>query len=125
MSTSAFAGNCGVHNLVGNWARKTELASTPDAKCGNALKTEKTFFIFVNKGGGKVSGHGLRETIKTFQNQNCSPKTTTFKYPSVELISNNGLSIVSENGAQAVSNCDVNTDRSQLKIGNDVYQRTK
>lgn len=123
ISIPAFAGNCGFHNLVGEWVRKTELASSPDAKCGNSVKTEKTIFVLVNKGGGKVYGHGQRESIKTFQNKNCSPKMTTFKYPHVELISNGSLSIVSENGAQAVSQCDVNTDRSQLKIGIEVYQR--
>lgn len=124
LSISAFAGNCGFHNLVGEWTKQTILSSTPDAKCGDSKKTERTVFSLSNK-GGKVSGLGLRKTIKTFENKNCSPKMETFEYPSVELISNGSLSIVSENGAQVVSNCDVNSDRSQLKIGTKIFQRTK
>lgn len=126
ISSQSFAGNCGFHNLVGEWTRTTELASTPDPKCGAAVQSEKTIFTFVSKAGGKVSGSGLRVTVKTFKNSNfCSPKTNTFNYPFVELISNGRLSIVSENGAQAISNCDVSSDRSKLKIGNVAYLRIK
>lgn len=125
LAIPVLAGDCGFHNLVGEWTSTTKLASTPDAKCGDVIKTEKTVFVFMNKGGGKVSGNGSRVSTKNYHNQNCSPKMTTFRYPSIELISNGDLSIVSENGAQAISTCNVNSDRSQLKIGSEVYQRTK
>lgn len=125
LSSQAFAGNCGFHNLVGEWTRKTELAGTPDVNCGETVETEKTVFTFVNK-AGKVQGSGLRVTTRTFQKKvECSPKTKTFKYPYVELISNGSLSIMSENGAQAISDCSVNTDKSKLKIGNNLFLRTK
>lgn len=120
--TQVYAGNCGSHNLVGEWTRETKLAASPDVKCGNAVVTEKTVYTFSYK-GGKVSGSGLRSTIKSFQS--CSSKTNTFSYPNAELSSNGSLSIISQDGAQVISDCDVSSDRSKVKISGQVYLRTK
>lgn len=126
LSSRSFAGNCGFQNLVGEWTRKTELAAASDAQCGESVESEKTVFNFINKGGGKVLGSGSRVTIRTFQKKtDCSPKSKTFKYPYVELISNGSLSIMSENGAQVISDCNVSTDKSKLKIGNNLFFKTK
>jgi hypothetical protein len=62
LSVQSFADSCGPHNLIGEWTRQTALASTPDAKCGKTLVTEKTVFTFISS-GGKVSGHGLRVSV--------------------------------------------------------------
>ena len=122
LSIQSFSGNCGPHNLVGEWTRKTELASTPDAKCGNATVSEKTVYTFAYI-GGKVSGHGLRSTVKSFQS--CSAKSNSFKFPHAELLSNGSLSIVSQDGAQVVSDCDVSSDRTKVKISGVLYSKTK
>ena len=122
LSISSFAGNCGSHNLVGEWTKKTELAASPDTKCGNSSVSEKTVFTFIYK-GGRVSGYGLRSTVKSFQS--CSSKTSTFSYPNAELSSNGSLSIISQDGAQVISDCDVSADRSKVKISGQVYLRTK
>lgn len=125
LSSTAYAGNCTAQNLVGEWTRQTELAAAPDAKCGVAREVEKTVYNFVYK-NGKVLGSGSRATAKTFQkNSPCAPKIRTSKYPYVELFANGTLSIVSENGAQAISECHVTSDRSNLKIGIHLYHRTK
>jgi len=125
LSTQSFAGTCDSQNLIGEWTNKTELASAPHAVCGKTLKNEKTVFTFVKK-AGKLSGHGVNVTVTTFQNQkSCSPITKTLKYPFVELYSDGSLGIMSEEGAQIVSDCAVSSDRSQLKLGKQLYQRTK
>lgn len=125
LSTQALAGNCNSQNLIGEWTSKTESALTPSSTCGKTVKNEKTVFTFTNK-AGKFSGQGVIVTVTAFQNQkSCSPVTTTFKYPFVEVYSNGKLGIISEVGAQVVSDCAVSSDRSKLKIGNQQYQRTK
>lgn len=125
LSIQSFAGNCNSHNLIGEWTSKTELALAPHSVCGKAIKNEKTVFTFVNK-AGKLSGQGVNVTVTAFQNQkSCSPVTKTLKYPFVELYSNGSLGIMSENGAQVISDCTVSSDRSKLKLGNHLYQRTK
>lgn len=124
LSNSLFAGNCGPHNLVGEWTRKTELAATPDVKCGETIVSEKTVFTFVYQ-GGKVSGTGSRVTVKSFKDKVCSSKSKSFAYPHAELISNGSLSIVSEDGAQVISDCDVSADRAKVKISGVVYTKTK
>ena len=119
---TSFAGNCGPQNLVGVWISETRLAASPDAKCGNAVVNEKTVYSFTYA-GKKVSGSGLRTTVKSFQS--CAAKTKLFKYPHAELLSSGSLSIVSEDGAQVVSDCVVNADRTQVKISGVVYLKTK
>lgn len=125
LSTQSFAGNCDSKNLVGEWTSKTELALAPHSVCGKAVKNQKTVFTFVNK-AGKFSGHGVNLTVTTFQNQkSCLPVTKTLKYPFVELSANGNLGIMSEDGAQVISDCALSSDRSKLKLGNTLYQRTK
>lgn len=125
LSIQSVAGNCGSQNLIGEWTSKTELALAPHSVCGKAVKTEKTVFTFVKK-AGKFFGSGVNVTVTTFQNQkSCSPMTKTSKYPFVELYSNGSLGIMSEDGAQVISDCAVSSDRSKLKLGNQLYQRTK
>lgn len=125
LSIQSFAGNCNSQNLIGEWTSKTELALAPHVTCGKTVKNEKTVFAFVTK-AGKLSGHGVNITVTAFQNQkSCSPVTKTSKYPFVELYSNGSLGIMSENGAQVISYCTVSSDRSKLKLGNHLYQRTK
>lgn len=125
LSTQALAGNCNSQNLIGEWTSKTESALAPHSVCGKTIKNEKTVFTFVNK-AGKFSGQGVNVTVTAFQNQkSCSPTTKTLKYPFVELYSNGSLGIMSEVGAQVVSDCTVSSDRSKLKLGNQQYQRTK
>lgn len=124
LSIPSFAGNCDSQNLIGEWTGKTDLASTPHPVCGKTVKHEKTVFTFVKK-GGKFSGHGVNVTVTTYENQKCSPITKTLKYPFVELYSNGSLGIMSDSGAQAISDCSVSSDRSKLKLSNQQYQRTK
>lgn len=125
LSAPSFAGNCNSQNLVGEWTSKTESALAPHSVCGKTVKNEKTVFTFINK-AGKFSGQGVNVTVTAFQNQkSCSPTTKTFKYPFVELYSDGRLSIISEVGAQVISDCAVSSDRSKLKLGNNLYQRTK
>lgn len=125
LSVPSFAGHCSSSNLVGEWTSKTESALAPHSVCGKTIKNEKTVFTFMNK-AGKISGHGVNVTVTAFQNQkSCSPVTKTSKYPFVELYSNGSLGIMSDNGAQVISECTVSSDRSKLKLGNSVYQRTK
>ena len=125
LSCQSLAGNCNSNNLVGEWTRQTELGAVPDAKCGEAMEIEKTVYAFVYK-NGKVLGSGSRATAKTFKkNSPCAPKTKMFRFPYVELLTNGSLSIMSENGAQAISDCNVSSDRSKVKIGINQYVRTK
>lgn len=124
LSLQSFAGNCDSQSLIGEWTGKTDLASTPHPVCGNAVKHEKTVFTFVKK-AGKFSGSGVNVTVTTYENQKCSPITKNLKYPFVELYSNGSLGIMSDSGAQAISDCAVSSDRTKLKLGNQVYQRTK
>ncbi len=123
LSTPSFAASCNSQNLIGEWTAKTELASAPHSVCGKTVKNEKTVFTFVKK-AGKFSGAGVNVTVTTFQ-KSCSPITKTLKYPFVELYSDGSLGIMSENGAQVASDCAVSSDRSKLKLGNHIYQRTK
>lgn len=125
LSIQAFAGNCNSQSLIGEWTTKTESALAPHAVCGKTVKNEKTVFTFVTK-AGKLSGHGANVTVTAFQNQkSCSPVTKTLKYPFVELYSNGTLGIMSDTGAQVISDCIVSSDRSKLKLGSHLYQRTK
>ncbi|MCM2352085.1 MAG: hypothetical protein NDI63_00610 [Pseudobdellovibrio sp.] len=125
LSVQSLAGNCNSQNLVGEWISKTESALAPHSVCGKTIKNEKTIFTFMNK-AGKFSGHGASVTVTAFQNQkSCSPVTKTSKYPFVELYSNGSLGIMSDHGAQVISECAVSSDRSKLKLGSNVYQRTK
>lgn len=125
MSIPSFAGNCDSQNLIGEWTSKTELALEPHSVCGKAVKNEKTVFTFVKK-AGKFSGSGSNVSVKSFQNlKSCPPITKTLKYPSVELYSNGTLGIMSQDGAQVISDCSLSSDRSQLKLSSRLYQRTK
>ena len=125
LSIQSFAANCNSQNLIGEWISKTESALAPHSVCGKTIKNEKTVFTFMNK-AGKFSGQGVNVTVTAFQNQkSCSPVTKTLKYPFVELYSNGSLGIMSDNGAQVISDCAVSADRSKLKLGNHLYQRTK
>ena len=125
LSLPSFADRCSSTNLIGEWISQTQVALQPSSTCGKAVKNEKTVFTFVTK-AGKVSGRGVNETLTRFQNQkSCSPTTKTLKYPFVELYSNGSLGIMSEDGAQVISDCAVSSDRSKLKLGSQLYQRTK
>ncbi|WP_409479759.1 hypothetical protein [Pseudobdellovibrio sp. HCB154] len=125
LSIQSVAGNCNSQNLVGEWTSRTESALTPHSVCGKAVKNEKTVFTFMNK-AGKFSGHGVNVTVTAFQNQkSCSPTTKTLKYPFVELYTNGSLGIMSEIGAQVIADCVVSSDRAKLKLGSNLYQRTK
>lgn len=125
LSVPSVADYCSSNNLIGEWTNKTELASVPHPTCGETAKNEKTVFTFVNK-AGKFSGYGVNVRVTNFKNQtSCSPITKTLKYPFVELYSNGSLGIMSEDGAQVISDCAVSSDRSKLKLGNHLYQRTK
>lgn len=122
VSIQSFAGSCDSQNLIGEWTNKTELASVHSV-CGKAVKNEKTVFTFVKK-AGKFSGQGVNVAVTSFQ-KSCSAITKTLKYPFVELYSNGTLGIMSESGAQVISDCSVSSDRTKLKLGNHLYQRTK
>lgn len=125
LSIQSFASNCNSQNLVGEWTSRTESALAPHSVCGKTVRNEKTVFTFMNK-AGKFSGHGVNVTVTAFQNQkSCSPTTKTLKYPFIELYSNGSLGIMSEIGAQVVADCMVSSDRAKLKLGSNLYQRTK
>lgn len=124
LSIQSFAGNCGSQNLIGEWTSQTELALAPHSVCGKAVKNEKTVFTFVKK-AGNFFGSGVNVTVTTFQSQKCTSITKTLKYPFIELYSNGSLGIMSEDGAQIISDCAVSSDRSQLKLGNHLYRLTK